>query len=117
MRDELSLWPNGSGITDRVHSLRVQGWDCTLDVGAVGSEERRNLSAVMLQLPDPVPGQRLHLTHRHGRAVATVTDPPLNDQQWRQLAADVDAVRDEDFTQLRVPTADVASPLEGTKQR
>lgn len=55
---------------------------------------------VMTHLPEPIPGQRLHLTHRQGRAVATITDPPLTEGQWQQLAPEADAVRDEDFTQI-----------------
>ncbi|RMB61947.1 hypothetical protein EAX62_04990 [Tessaracoccus antarcticus] len=116
MRDELAMWPNGSGITDRAHALREHGWDCTLDVRGVGPAERRNLLTVMSQLPEPMPGQRVHLTHRQGRAVATVTDPSFSMEQWHQLADDVDAVNDEDFTQLRTPAASVASLVEGSTQ-
>ncbi len=68
---------------------------------------------VMTYLPDPLPGQRLHLTHRQGCGVATITDPAFTDAQWRTLPADAEAVRDEDFTQIRASSAltDLPSPV------
>lgn len=105
LRDELSLWPHGTGITDRAHDLREQGWTCTLDVSEANEEVRRTLLALMAPLPPPVPGQHLHVTHRHSAAVATITNPPLTPQQWRELGQDMESVQDEDFTQLRMRTA------------
>lgn len=101
LRDEVSLWPHGTGITDRVHALREAGWDCTLDLSISGDAEKENLLHLMSQLPAPLPSQRLHITHRQGQAVATVTGPPFAEGQWRQLGQGVASVRDEDFTQLR----------------
>lgn len=112
LRDELSLWPDGVELADRVHALREKGWDCSLDMAANEELERGELMTVMNYLPDPVPAQRLHLTHRQGRAVATITDPPLIEAQWRQLAAEAEAVEDEDFTQIRsTPTHGQAAHL------
>lgn len=104
LRDELSLWPNRTVLADRAHVLRERGWDCTLDIGAVDEDETENLLALMSHLPSPSPGQRLHISHRHGAAVATITDPPFVDGQWRELDDGIEAVRDEDFTQLRTPS-------------
>ena len=104
LRDELSLWPDGVELADRVHALREKGWDCSLDMAANEELGRGELMTVMTYLPDPVPEQRLHLTYRQGRAVATITDPPLSEAQWRQLAPDAEAVEDEDFTQIRAAT-------------
>ena len=110
LRDELSLWPDGVRLSDQVHSLRDKGWDCSLDMAVNEELERGELMTVMTYLPDPLPHQRLHLTHRQGRAVATITDPPLSEEQWRQLAPGAEAVRDEDFTQVlaSVPRARMA---------
>lgn len=101
LRDELSLWPDGVGLADQIHALREKGWQCSLDMAANEELEREELMTVMTYLPDPIPGQRLHLTHRQGRGVATITDPPLSRDQWRALAPQADAVNDEDFTQVR----------------
>ncbi|MDO5736443.1 MAG: hypothetical protein Q4P15_08210 [Propionibacteriaceae bacterium] len=101
LRDELSLWPHGTGIADRAHRLRLDGWDCTLDLAVANDAEKQSLLHLMAQLPHPVRGQRLHITHRLGQAVATITDPPFTDRQWRDVGPGMEQVRDEDFTQLR----------------
>ena len=107
LRDELSLWPHGTVIADKVHALREDGWQCSVDAVVNSGDERQLLLTVMSHLPSPVPGQRLHLTLRHGDAVATITDPPFSVEQWHQLHEGLDVLRDEDFTQLR---ATMASP-------
>ncbi len=100
VRDELSLWPDGIGLADAVHGLRIKGWDCSVNMAVNEERDRGELMAVMTYLPEPIPGQRLHLTHRQSRAVATITDPPLNEEQWQQLPLEAEVVRDEDFTQI-----------------
>lgn len=101
LRDELSLWPDGVPLADSVHTLREKGWECSVDMAVNHQRERGELMTVITYLPDPIPGQRLHLTHRQGRAVATITDPPLSEDQRHRLAPDAEAVLDEDFTQVR----------------
>lgn len=101
LRDELSLWPNGMDVADRAHDLRLHGWDCTLDVTVVGDDDKRDLLDLMAVPLSPLLGQRLHFTNRNGVPVATITDPPLTGEQWSELGHDIEAVRDEDFTQLR----------------
>ncbi len=113
LRDELALWPDGMRLADEVDALRQRGWECSLDMAVNQERQRGELMTVMTYLPDPLPGQRLHLTHRQGRGVATITDPAFTDAQWRTLAADAEAVRDEDFTQIRASSAhaDLPSPV------
>ncbi len=103
LRDELSLWPEGLHLADEIHALRSKGWNCSMDMDANAEVERGELMTVTSYLPDPVPGQRLHLTHRQGRAVATITDPPLGEHQLEQLAPEAEYLSDEDFTQVRTP--------------
>ncbi len=102
LRDELALWPHGTIIADRVHALREDGWECTVDALVNAPDEQENLLTVISRLPTPLPGQRLHLTLRKGDAVATITEPPFSPQQWLQLDEGLVVLRDEDFTQLRV---------------
>ncbi|MGV8846602.1 sensor histidine kinase [Tessaracoccus sp.] len=112
LRDELSLWPHSMGVTDRVHELRVAGWECTLDVTVTHDAEKDALIALMGQLPAPLPGQHLHITNHGGEAVGTVTNPPFTESQWHELENCSTAVRDEDFTQLRnPPTLQDPTPL------
>lgn len=113
LRDELVLWPHGTVIADRVHSLREDGWDATVDAIVNAPAEQESLLRVISQLPIPLPGQQLHLTLRRGDAVATITDPPFSVEQWHQVGGDLDALRDEDFTQLRVPATH--THLEGAR--
>lgn len=103
LRDELSLWPNGTDVADRAHDLRLRGWDCTIDVTVAGEDDKRDLLALMTVPLSPLLGQRLHFTNRNGVPVATITDPPLTEEQWSELGPDIEAVYDEDFTQLRPP--------------
>ena len=106
LRDELILWPDGEELADMLHGLREMGWDCTVDLAVNEPLQREEILTVVYHLPPPLPQQRLHLTHRGGRAVATITDPAFSDAQWQQLVPGPEVVRDEDFTQIRTPSRD-----------
>ena len=105
LRDELVLWPHATIIADRVHSLREDGWECTVDAIVNAPAEQDSLLTVISHLPTALPGQQLHLTLRRGDAVATITEPPFSVEQWHQLRDGLEVLRDEDFTQLRVMAA------------